>query len=133
MAKYVYPAIFTLEENGEYSVSFPDIKGCFTCGETLADAVEMAQDALCLMLFDMEEEGERIPVPSDIKNLPVQNPRELISLVACDTLEYRKMYHNHAVKKTLTLPGWLNTIAEKQGVNFSQVLQDALKEKLHVS
>lgn len=131
--KYVYPAIFTTETNGGYSVSFPDIKGCFTDGENLADALEMAQDALCLMLFDMEEDGKTIPSPTNIKEVRTQNPNEFVSLVSCDTLEYRKLYHSNAVKKTLTLPGWLNTIAEKQGVNFSQVLQEALKEKLHVS
>ena len=133
MSKYVYPAIFTPEENGFYSVVLPDIKGCFTSGENLADALEMAQDALCLTLFDMEEDGKEIPFPSDIKNVSIQNANQFLSLISCDTLEYRKMYQNNAVKKTLTVPAWLNTMAEKQGVNFSQVLQEALKEKLHVS
>ena len=133
MAKYVYPAIFSPEETGGYSVSFPDVKGCFTSGETLAEALEMAQDALCLMLFDFEEEERDIPLPSDIKKISTQHSDELVSLITCDILEYRKLYHNPAVKKTLTVPGWLNTMAEKQGVNFSQVLQEALKEKLHVS
>lgn len=131
MAKYVYPAIFTPEENGAYSVRFPDIKGCFTEGENLADALEMAQDALCLMIYDKEEKGENIAPASNISDIAVK-AGEVVSLVCCDTLEYRKLYNNSAVKKTLTIPAWLNTIAEKQGVNFSQVLQDALKEKLQV-
>ena len=60
MAKYAYPAIFTKEETG-YSVAFPDIEGCFTCGDTLPEAMEMAEDALCLMLYDREEDGDAIP------------------------------------------------------------------------
>ena len=67
MAKYVYPAIFTLEESGMYSVKFPDIEGCFTCGNDLADAMEAAQDALCLMIYDIEEMNGDIPLPSNIK------------------------------------------------------------------
>lgn len=132
MSKYVYPAIFTKEDNGIYSVQFPDIAGCYTDGESLADALEMAQDALCLMMYSREEEGKNVPVSSDIKTIAV-NANEFVSLVSCDTLEYRKKYNNSAVKKTLTIPAWLNTIAENEGVNFSQVLQDALKTRLHVS
>lgn len=132
MSKYVYPAIFTKEDNGMYSVQFPDIAGCYTDGESLADALEMAQDALCLMMYSREEEGKNVPISSDIKTIAV-NANEFVSLVSCDTLEYRKKYNNSAVKKTLTIPAWLNTIAENEGVNFSQVLQDALKTRLHVS
>lgn len=131
MAKYVYPAVFSPEENGLYSVRFPDIKGCLTSGDSLADALEMAQDALCLTIYDKEEAGEPIPEPSAMKDVTA-GPDEVVSLVSCDTLEYRKLYNSSAVKKTLTLPTWLNTLAERSGVNFSQVLQDALKEKLNV-
>lgn len=130
MAKYAYPAIFTKEETG-YSVSFPDIDGCFTCGDTLPDAMKMAEDALCLMLYDHEEDGELIPPASDIKAVQAET-KEIVSLVCCDTIEYRKLYDNKAVKKTLTIPNWLNTIAERSGVNFSVVLQEALKAKLDI-
>lgn len=132
MKKYVYPAIFTPEENGMFSVKFPDIEGCFTCGDTLADAVESASDALCLMLYDKEEMNDTIPTPSDIKAIETTD-NEFVSLISCDTLEYRKLFNNKAVKKTLTVPAWLNTTAEKQGLNFSQVLQDALKERLNLN
>jgi predicted RNase H-like HicB family nuclease len=132
MAKYVYPAIFTPEENGMYSVRFPDIDGCFTCGDSLSDTMESAEDALCLMIYDKEETGVNIPSPSNIKDVQT-NGDEFVSLVSCDTLEYRKMFHSKAIKKTLTIPAWLNTTAEKQGVNFSQVLQDALIEKLDLN
>lgn len=130
MAKYAYPAIFTREEQG-YSVRFPDIEGCYTCGETIPEAIEMAEDALCLMLYDREEDGEPIPPPSDLK--AVQGGIDaLVSLVCCDTTEYRKYFDDRAVKKTLTIPNWLNTLAERSGVNFSAVLQDALKARLEI-
>lgn len=129
--KYAYPAVFTKEETG-YSVYFPDIDGCATCGDTLPDAMEMAADALCLMLYDYEEEGEKIPEVSDIRTLQKENADRIVSMVCCDTIEYRKLYDNKAVKKTLTIPSWLNTVAERAGVNFSTVLQNALKQQLNI-
>ncbi|MCH5352981.1 MAG: type II toxin-antitoxin system HicB family antitoxin [Acutalibacter sp.] len=131
MAKYVFPAIFTPEENGAYSVRFPDVPGCYTSGESLPEAIEMAEDALCLLLYDMEESGEALPIPSDISTVS-KDSQEFVTLIACDTLEYRKLYDNKAVKKTLSIPAWLNTMAEKQGVNFSQVLQTGLKQAIHI-
>lgn len=130
MAKYVYPAIFAPESEG-YSVTFPDLSGCFTQGEDMADALEAAADALCLSLYDMEESGKEIPAASDIKAIPTEGGA-FVSLVSCDTLEYRRYYDNKAVKKTLTIPAWLNTMAERAGLNFSQVLQNGLKNELHV-
>lgn len=132
MAKYVFPAVFTKEKSGLFAVDFPDIEGCYTSGESLADALKMAEDALCLMLYDMEENGENIPQPSSIAALQ-KNPDDVVSLVACDTLDYRKFFDKKAVKKTLTIPNWLNVMAEREGVNFSATLQDALIEKLHLS
>ena len=131
MANYAYPAIFTKEENG-YSVFFPDIDGCFTCGDTLPEAMEMAEDALCLMLYDHEEDGEPIPTASDVKAMQKETA-EIVSLVYCDTVEYRKLHDNRAVKKTLTIPNWLNTLSERAGINFSTVLQEALKAKLDIN
>lgn len=130
--KYIYPAIFT-KDGDFYIVKFPDIEGCYTQGETLSEAVEMAEDALCLMLYDYEEEGKKIPEPSDIKKIKVSSNDDFVSLVSCDTLEYRKFYDNKAVKKTLTIPSWLNTMSEKEGINFSAVLQNALKKELHIT
>lgn len=97
MAKYAYPAVFTAENNS-YSVSFPDVEGCLTFGETIPEAIEMAEDALCLMLYDLEEEGSEIPKPSDAKELKVES-NEFVTMIACDTVEYRKFYDNKAVKK----------------------------------
>ncbi len=129
--KYAYPALFKQESSGHYSVDFPDIDGCITSGNSLPDAIEMAEDALCLVLYDMEEEGDTIPAPSNIKDIPVEAD-ELVSLVCCDTLEYRKLYNNKSVKKTLTIPAWLAVMAERADLNFSSVLQEALKQRLDI-
>lgn len=131
MAKYVYPAVFTEEAEGGYSVNFPDIPSCYTSGETLAEAFEMANDVLCLRLYDIEEQGEHIPEPSRISDVKTDE-NEFVSMVACDTIEYRKFYDNKAVKKTLTIPNWLNIMSEKEGINFSAVLQKALMKELDI-
>lgn len=130
MAKYAYPAIITKEDDG-YSVTFPDLDGCMTCGDTLPEAMEMAEDALCLMLYDKEEDGEAIPAPSELMSL-AHGDNDILTLVCCDTIEYRKLYDNQAVRKSLTIPNWLNTLAEREGLNFSKVLQDALKLQLNI-
>ncbi len=131
MAKYVFPAIFTEEDDGKYSVLFPDIENCFTGGDDMANALEMAEDVLCLMLYDMEKEGKAIPVPSECKAIEVEDGG-VVSLVRCDTETYRRFYENKSVKKTLTIPMWLNERAERANVNFSGVLQEALKAQLHL-
>lgn len=129
MAKYAYPAIFTPEEDGGFSVDFPDLEGCYTCGDTLEDAIAMAEDALALILYGYEHDSRKIPVPSPISAIHTEQG-EFINYVLCDTLAYRKMYNNKAVKKTLTIPEWLNESAIASGLNFSQVLQEALMQKI---
>lgn len=131
MAKYVYPAVFTHEAEGGYSINFPDLKNCFTSAPTLEEGIEMAADVLCLTMYGMEEDGVTPPAPSDVRNIHTEE-NELTTLIRCDTIEYRKFFDNKAVKKTLTIPSWLNTMAEKQGVNFSMILQNALKAELHI-
>jgi len=131
MAKYVYPAIFTSEENGAYSVLFPDIESCYTCGDDMADALVMAEDVLCLMLYDMEREGKIIPTPSNIKTIKTED-NSVVSLVRCDTEFYRRFYETKLVKKTLNIPMWLNESAVRANINFSSVLQEALKSHLQI-
>ena len=131
MAKHVYPAIFSKESDGKYSVVFPDIENCFTGGDDMADAIEMAEDVLCLTLYDMENDGRAIPSPSDCKVIETDDA-SVISLVRCDTEFYRRYYENKSVKKTLSIPMWLNERAERANVNFSGILQEALKEHLHI-
>jgi predicted RNase H-like HicB family nuclease len=131
MSKYVYPAIFTAEKDGGYSVVFPDLESCYTGGNDMADALEMAEDVLCLMLYDMEKDGKAIPPPSDCKVIEA-GADDVVSLVRCDTETYRRYYENKSVKKTLSIPMWLNERAERANVNFSGVLQEALKTQLHI-
>ncbi len=128
MARYAYPAVFTPKNEG-YSVTFPDLEGCYTEGGDLTDAIYMAEDALALVLYGYEKEGRVIPPPSAPASLSLKEG-EFVNFIACDTLEYRKMYSNKAVKKTLTIPEWLNEEANAIGINFSQVLQEALMEKI---
>ena len=132
MAQYVYPAIFRLEDKGMYSVFFPDLEGCYTCGENLAEALSMAEDVLAFTLYDYEKDQRSIPLPSHHSSIQLKK-NEFINYILCDTTEYHRRNNNRAVKKTLTIPEWLNEEAVSAGVNFSQILQDALKEKLHTA
>lgn len=132
--RYTYTAVFSLEPGTEetYNVYFPDLSGCNTFGKGLADAVEMAKDALCHCLYGKEIDNKEIPPathPSEIK----LSVGEFTSVIAVDTEVYRRYYENQYVKKTLTVPMWLNQKAIDAEINFSQVLQEALKEKLHVA
>jgi len=130
--KYAYTAVFSPEENGLLSVNFPDLQGCYTSGDNMPDAVYMAQDVLCLTLYDLEQDKKPIPKPS--KPLDVKTTGEqFTSVIAVDTETYRRFYENKSIKKTLTIPMWLNERAERAGLNFSQLLQTALKEHLQVT
>lgn len=129
--KYVYPAVFTEEKEGGYSVTFPDLEGCYTCGDDLNEALKMSEDVLALTLVDYEDAHREIPSPSDRRALSLED-NEFITYIRCDTVQYRKLLNNKAVKKTLSIPEWLNESAISAGLNFSQVLQEALMKKLGV-
>ena len=129
--KYAYTAIFTPEENGMYSVHFPDLQGCYTSGGDISDAVEMAQDVLCLTLYDLEQDKKPIPKASNPNTIETAD-EQFTSVVAVDTETYRRFYENKSVKKTLTIPMWLNERAERANINFSGILQDALKSRLQI-
>ena len=130
--KYVYPAIFRQEPEGGYFVFFPDIHRGGTHGEDMIDSMEMAEDFLCLALYDMEEDGEEIPTPSNIRSFDLQSD-DFTTLISANTDDYRRRQENKVVKKTLTIPSWLNVKAEAARVNFSQTLQKALKEELKIA
>lgn len=129
--KYVYPAVLT-PDGDWYMVEFPDIENCFTQGKDLCDALEMAQDVLNLMLMTMEDDKATIPAASDVADIH-GGEGAIVTLVSADTTEYRKKYGDYAVKKTLSIPAWLNTMAEEKGVNFSATLQEALRAKLEIA
>lgn len=132
MSKYVFPAVFTAEEEGLYSVNFPDLESCYTSGEDLADALKMAEDVLALTLYEYEKQKKPIPKPSDPKEIPVES-NEFVNFIAADTLYYQKKFNRKSVKKTLTIPEWLNDLAIAQNINFSQTLQEAVENKLGIS
>lgn len=135
-----YPACFFREENG-YTVIFPDLNHLATCGETLDEALSMAVDCLAGYLYWLKQDGEAAPLPSTMENisladiageLEIEPGEAFVNMITVDVAEYAKSHFEKSVKKTLTIPAWLNTAAMDQGINFSQVLQDALKAKLHV-
>lgn len=129
--KYVYPAIFFPEGDGRHNVIVPDLPGCRTFGDDIADAIDMARDAVSMWLCDAEDKNEPIPKPSEHPTVECP-PEGFVSLVDADTLEYRRENDNRAIKKTLSVPRWLNAKAEKAGVNFSQLLQAALLNYLGI-
>ena len=135
-----YPACFFKEENG-YSVIFPDLNDLATCGETLDSAFAMAVDCLAGYLHWLKEDNEAFPKPSAMQEVdPAAVAAELdsepgeafVSMITVDVEEYAKKHFNQSVKKMLTIPAWLNAAASEQNINFSQALQDALKEKLGI-
>ncbi len=129
MDVYIFPAVFEPSEAGGYCITFPDLPGCITEGDTLNEAMYMAKDALELFLFNLEDEGEIIPEPSLPESIETQKHTFVVPVKAHMPL-IREEMANKSVKKTLTIPYWLNKAAESSHINFSQVLQFALKERL---
>jgi predicted RNase H-like HicB family nuclease len=129
---YVYPATIQHEEDGRYSIWFDDLPGCTTSGETLAEAIMMARDAMGGWLDCAITNGYAIPTPSGVRSIAAHAGQE-VALIDMDLELYRRENDRRAVKKTLTIPMWLNTRAERAGVNFSQILQDALCSTLHIT
>ncbi len=137
----MYPACFFKEETG-YSVIFPDLN-CSTCGESFEHAMTMAVDCLAGILYSLKNDGEIIPKPSELSSIdyniiakelyPEESiPNCIVSMVSVDVDLYAKEYFEKSVKKTLTIPAWLNKLATEQHINFSQVLREALITKLQL-
>lgn len=136
--KYIYPAVLSLDmtdeafPNGVYLISFPDLPNCYTSGETLEEAYEMAEDVLNMVLCGMERDKEEIPVPTSISAVQYNNVGDIVTIVKADTTEYRKKNDNKIVRKNLSIPRWLDTLALERNINFSSVLQRALMQELNV-
>lgn len=129
MKKLIYPAIFHKEEVGGYSVTFPDLPGCNTEGNDLAEALYMAQDALGLYLYSLKQ--DKMPLPQSMQpEALILDKDSFVTLVEWDEEAYLRRTSNKAVKKTLTIPEWMNTLAEEKNINFSKTLQEALLEKI---
>ena len=129
-----YPAVFFKEENG-YSVIFPDLDYLATCGESLDEAISKAIDCLAGYIYWLMQDEDSIPAPSSLDSVNmVAIAQELdfeyqscfVNLISVDVAEYAKIHFEKSVKKTLTIPAWLNKAALQQNINFSQVLQEAL-------
>ena len=131
MDTYIFPAIFEPSEVGGYCITFPDLPGCITEGDTLKESMYMAKDALELYVYNLEEDGEEIPSPSKPEKLEVDNGSFIVPVEAYLPVVRSEMA-NKSVKKTLTIPYWLNKIAEDKSVNFSQILQASLKDYLGI-
>ena len=130
MDKLYYPAVMHPEEEGGYSVWLHDISGCVSQGETLAEAVENIKDALGLYYEDAAEGKSTLPAPSAPNRVELEEG-EFLAVVEFSPSEYLKTKSTKAVKKTLSIPAWLNSMAEAQQINFSAVLQSALVERLN--
>lgn len=130
MAKTIYPIILHPEKEGGYSVDVPDLE-IGTQGETVAECIDMARDAIGLWGICQQDDHKPIPAPTTLT--PHCGKDDLVTLVDVDFDAYRRANDMRAVRKNVTLPSWLCDLAEKSGVNFSQVLQDGLRAKLHVA
>ena len=129
MNRYFYPAVFHTEEGGSYWISFPDFPECLTQGETIEDAYNMASEALGLCIDERLKNNEELPKVSSPVDYTVTGD-DFSCLIEFDLERYRRTHNTKSVKKTLSIPAWLNEAAIKQNVNFSQVLQDALMSKI---
>lgn len=125
--KLIYPAVFRpfTDQSGGYVVEFPDLPGCVTEGKDLEQAIEMGIDAASGWILGELEDGEKIPPASAYSEITVENGC-MINMLLLDIDAYEEKYGEKAVRKNLTIPAWLNTFAEKNNINFSKLLQDAL-------
>lgn len=129
---YIFPAVISFLGEKDYNVRFLDFENITTYGETLAEAFDSAEDALKLEIFDLYSDMLEIPKSTEVNNIRVENGETLI-LVKVNLKDVLKQYDDKAVKKTLTIPSWLNKIVEEKKVNCSQILQEALQEKLDIN
>ena len=126
---YTYPAYFYFDADG-ISIEFPDLPGCLPCAHSEEEAFANAKEALGLHLYGMEQDGDTIPAPTPVSKL---SPDEggVIVMVEVFMPALRERQNNRSVNRTVTLPAWMNAAALERGINFSQVLQDALRAQLH--
>lgn len=128
---YIYPAIFNYDKDG-ITINFPDLPGCITCASNDEEAFFMAKDALGGHMAVIEEYNDDVPEPTPLNKIELGKNQKAV-LIQVDMPLIREAINNKSIKKTLTIPQWLNTIAEREGVNFSYVLQKALKDYLRLN
>ncbi|MCI8710084.1 MAG: hypothetical protein HFG98_11205 [Dorea sp.] len=123
MAEYVFPAIFHPNEDRTFTITYPDLPGCISEGKSLGNAMYMAQSALTQWIEYLTDKEMEIPAPSDLKVIETE-PEEFVNLIRADTKDGR------AVKRTVSIPKWMDDRVAETGLSLSRVLQDALKERL---
>ena len=130
MMKVIYPIVITKPDDSTtpYFVSIPDIDG-LTQGTTIDDSIEMARDFIGLKVMDLQDSNKLVPASN--YTIPKSNKNDVVTLVDVDIDSYRKKHDTKLIKKTLTIPNYLNVLGKEKGVNFSEVLTDALKSKLN--
>jgi predicted RNase H-like HicB family nuclease len=131
MERYIYPAVFDPCEEGGYCITFPDLPGIVTEGETVEDSLSMAKEALELHLYGMEGDGDEIPTPINPSKINAP-PGGFVSMVEAFMPLFREKMANESVSTTVTMPRWLKGLADKKKINFSHVLQSGLKDCLGV-
>ena len=137
----IYPALFFEENNGSYSVVFPDLNHLSTCGSTLDEAMEMAIDCLAGYIYSEKLDKHELPAPTPLKEIDIHCEDSeddtyvsvFSNLVTVDVDEYARKHFCRSVKKTVTIPQWLDDMATRNHVSFSKVMQEALADKLGVS
>lgn len=128
--RYFYPAVFTYEEGSEIAVVFPDLDAA-TSGVSEDDALMSARELLGCVMFGLEEDGEAIPIPTPLSKVALEENERAV-LVDVYMPSVRMAQNNKSVNRTVTLPAWLNAAAMERNINFSQVLQDALKTQIGI-
>lgn len=129
--KKVYPALLSSTDSGKYVIKVPDVAGCVTTGNTIDEALDNIRDALAGCLCVLEDVGEQLPVPS--APAAVADDQAAVVLVDVDLLAYRQETDTRAVRKNVSLPAWMSYLADKRGVNCSQLLQKALRKELQLT
>lgn len=128
--RYLFPAVFEVTDDS-IGVYFPDLPGCISVGNDETEAVINAKEALTLHLYGMEEDGEEIPDPSSVRSIQANlEPNEYVVMIEVWMPPFRDRMNQRAVKKTLTIPKWLDDVAKNYDVNYSHILQEALKKHL---
>jgi predicted RNase H-like HicB family nuclease len=133
--KLVYPAVFYPGEGGAFAIEFPDLPGCVSGGDDIAEAIEMAQDAACGWIANNIQRGKAVPTPSAYENVSPDpdEPGGFVNLLVLDMDAFAMKYSKKSVRKNLTIPAYLAAAADKNNVNYSQVLQNALMQTLQLS
>ena len=129
--RYIYPAVFTYEVGQEIAVTFPDL-GVATSGINDSDALFSARELLGITILGLEEDGDELPAPTSLSEVPVEK-NERVSLIDVYMPSIRLANKNKAVNRTVTLPAWLNAAAIEHNINFSQLLQEAIKTQLRMA